>query len=285
MRFGLTIFATDRTMDVGELAIEAERHGFDSLWLPEHTHIPTSRVTPPPAGEDELPEEYSRTLDPLVALAFAAAATDHLRIGTGIMLPAQRDPIVTAKAIATLDQLSGGRVELGIGFGWNRDEMESHGVDYSTRRAHTREHMLAMQALWKDDIASFDGEFVSVPPSWSWPKPDEPIPVLLGGGAGPTLFSHIVEYCDGWIPIGGSGLAEAVPELRQRFEDAGRDPAALRIVPIGSIPNPGKLDHFHSLGIEECVLRIPGGTRDEVLPTVEEYAHLITEWRGATGPI
>lgn len=280
MEFGLTIFATDTTADITEVARLAEDLGFGSLWIPEHTHIPVSRVTPPPTGDDELPDEYKRTLDPLVALSFAAAATERLRIGTGIMLPAQRDPIVTAKAIATLDRLSGGRFELGIGFGWNRDEMESHGVEYRSRRARTREHVLAMKSLWSDEIASFEGGFVNVPPSWSWPKPGSPIPVLLGGGAGPKLFSHIVEYCDGWIPIGGSGLGEAVPLLRRRFEEAGRDPARLRIVPFGSLPTPGKLDHFRSLGVTECVLRVPGGGRDQVLAAVEDHARLIAEWRG-----
>lgn len=275
MRFGLTIFTTDKTMDIAELAGTAEDMGFDSLWIPEHTHIPVSRVTPPPTGEPELPEEYKRSLDPLVALSFAAAGTDRLRLGTGIMLPAQRDPIVTAKAIATLDRLSGGRFDMGIGFGWNRDEMESHGVDYTTRRERTREHVLAMQSLWKNDVASFDGNFTSLPPSWSWPKPLSRVPVLLGGGAGPKLFSHIVEYGDGWIPIGGSGLAESLPRLRRIFEEAGRDPADLRIVPFGSLPTPEKLDHFAEIGVTECVFRLPSSDRDEVLPVLDQYAAIL----------
>lgn len=281
MHLGVTVMATDRTMDITELAVVTEELGFDSLWLPEHTHIPTSRLTPAPTGGTELSEDYKRILDPLVGLSFAAASTSRLRIGTGIMLPAQRDPIVTAKAIATLAHLSGGRFDLGIGFGWNREEMESHGVDYSTRRAHTREHVLAMQNLWNDEIASFDGDFTTVQPSWSWPKPESPIPILLGGGAGPKLFSHIVEYCDGWIPIGGRGLGDAIPELRNQFEQAGRDPATLRIMPFGSLPDPGKLDHFRSLGVTECVFPLSSGDRDEILPLIEHYAAVVTEWRGS----
>lgn len=275
MRFGLTMFATDLSMDLVELAVEAEQRGFDSLWIPEHTHIPTSRRTAPPTGEDELAEEYKRSLDPLVALAFAAAATTNLRLGTGVMLPMQREPIVTAKAIATLQNMSGGRFEFGIGFGWNEDEMADHGVDYRTRRAHTREHVLAMQALWNNDVGSFDGEYVSIPPSWSWPKPEHKVPILIGGGAGPKLFTHIAEYGDGWIPIGGAGLTEAIPRFRQTVEDAGRDPAEMRVVPFGSMPSPGKLEHFASLGVDECVFRIPSASRDQVMSVLEEHSQLI----------
>ena len=276
MRYGITMFATDRSMDVVELARAAEARGFESLWLPEHTHIPTSRRTPPPTGDEVLAEEYKRTLDPLVALAACATATERLRLGTGILLPAQREPIVTAKAVATLDHLSGGRVDLGVGFGWNADELEHHGVAMPDRRDVTREHVRAMQALWRDDEASFAGDHVAFSPSWSWPKPTQRpgVPVLVGGGAGPKLFAHIAEYADGWIPIGGAGLTEAIPRLREVVADAGRDPAALRIVPFGSIPSPGKLDHFEAIGVTEVVLRIPSAPADEVLPRLDELAAL-----------
>ena len=163
MRFGVTIFATDQSMEVPELARAAEDRGFDSIWIPEHTHIPTSRRTPPPTGDAELAEEYKRSIDPLIALAVAASLTSTIRLGTGVMLPAQREPIVTAKAIATLQNLSGGRFDFGIGFGWNEDEMEDHGVDYRTRRAHSRDHMLAMQALWTDEVAVLRGRVRVVP--------------------------------------------------------------------------------------------------------------------------
>ncbi len=245
MRHGITIFATDQTMDIATLAREVEARGFDSLYLPEHTHIPISRLTPPPTGDAELPEEYRRTLDPFVALAAAAAVTERIRLGTGIALPAQREPIVTAKAVATLDHLSGGRAVLGVGFGWNQDELADHGVSMAERRDVAREVMLTMQALWTEEVASFDGDHVHLSPSWAWPKPVHGhLPVLLGGAPGPKLFAHIAEYGDGWMPVGGTGLSTAIPELRRVVSEAGRDPAALEIVPFGSIPDPGKLEHF-----------------------------------------
>lgn len=286
MRYGITMFATDLAIDVVELAREAEARGLQSLWLPEHTHIPVSRRTPPPTGDAELAEEYRRAMDPLVALAAAASATEQLRLGTGILLPAQREPIVTAKAVATLDHLSGGRAALGVGFGWNEDELAHHGVAMKDRRAVAREHVLAMQALWADDEASFHGEHVQLEPSWSWPKPKQlgadgrpRVPVLHGGAPGPKLFAHIAEYGDGWIPIGGAGLTEAIPRLRDLVAEAGRDPATLEIVPFGSIPDHGKLDHFESIGVTECVFRIPSAPRDVVLPILDRQAQLVAERR------
>ena len=278
MRFGVTIFATDQSMQVPQLAVAAVELGFDSVWIPEHTHIPTSRMTPPPTGDDVLAEEYKRSVDPLIALAAAASLTSTIRLGTGVMLPAQREPLVTAKAIATLQNLSGGRFDFGVGFGWNEDEMADHGVDYRTRRAHAREHMLAMQALWNDEVASFDGEYVSFPDTWSWPKPDHHVQVLVGGGAGPKMFAHIAEYADGWIPIGGAGLAESIPRFKDAVAAAGRDPESMRIVPFGSHPTAAKLEHFAEIGVTECVFRLPSAPADDVLPVLEEQARLIAEW-------
>jgi probable F420-dependent oxidoreductase len=283
MRYGITMFATDVSIDVVELAREAEARGFESLWLPEHTHIPVSRRTPPPTGDAVLAEEYKRCLDPIVALAAAATATQRLRLGTGILLAAQRDPIVTAKAVATLDHLSGGRAALGVGFGWNEDELEHHGVAMRDRRDVARERLLAMQALWSEDEASFDGAHVRFSPSWSWPKPVQVrasdgrryVPVLHGGAAGPKLFAHIAEYGDGWIPIGGAGLTDAIPRLQEAVADAGRDPSTLEIVPFGSIPEPGKLDHFERIGVTECVFRLPSAPRDVVLPLLDRQAELV----------
>jgi len=282
MRYGITMFATDVSIDVVELAREAEARGLQSLWLPEHTHIPVSRRTPPATGAAELDEEYKRCLDPLVALAAAASATTTIRLGTGILLAAQREPIVTAKAVATLDHLSSGRAALGVGFGWNEDELEHHGVAMGERRAVAREVVLAMQALWAADEASFEGEHVRFSPSWSWPKPVQHgtdgrrrVPVLHGGAAGPKLFAHIAEYGDGWIPIGGAGLTDAIPQLREAVAEAGRDPAGLEIVPFGSIPDPGKLDHFERIGVTECVFRLPSAPRDVVLPLLDEQAALV----------
>jgi probable F420-dependent oxidoreductase len=274
VQVGVTIFATDQSMSPVELAREAEERGFASLYVPEHTHIPVSRRTPPPTGDALLAEEYKRTLDPYVALAAAAAVTRRLRLGTGIALVAQHDPIALAKAIATLDHVSQGRFVLGIGYGWNVEEMASHGVEAKTRRARVRETMLAMQALWSSEVAEFRGEFVRFEPSWQWPKPvQRPRPrVLIGGAPGPTLVAHVAEYADGWIPIGGAGIRQALPELRRAFEARGRDPDSLEVVPLGVLPDPAKLDYYASLGVTEAVLRLPSAPRDRVLPLLDDYA-------------
>ena len=277
MKFGVTMFMTDQTIGPVALAREVEARGLHSLYVPEHTHIPTSRRTPAPTGDGELAEEYKRTLDPFVALAMAAAVTERLVVGTGICLVAQRDPIVTAKAVASLDRETAGRFVFGIGFGWNADEIEHHGVDMKRRRDVAREHVLAMKALWRDDVASFDGEFVHLSPSWSWPKPapGRP-PILIGGAPGPKLFAHVAEYADGWIPIGGAGVRAAVVDLERACEARGRDPRSLSIVPFGTVPDAGKLDYYASIGIEEVVLRLAGGSRDEVLPRLDRLAELVT---------
>jgi probable F420-dependent oxidoreductase len=277
LELGVTIFATDRSMSPVELAREAEARGFSSLFVPEHTHIPVSRRTPPPTGEAELAEEYKRILDPYVALAAAASLTSRIRLGTGIALVAQHDPVALAKQIATLDWISRGRVVLGIGFGWNREEMENHGIDVRRRRARVRETLLAMQALWAREVAEFQGEFVHFEPCWQWPKPlQQPRPpVLVGGAPGPTLFSHVAEYADGWIPIGGAGIKDALPELRRAMQERGRDPAALRIVPMGVLPDPAKLDYYAELGVSEAVLRLPSAPRDQVLPVLDDYAKFL----------
>jgi probable F420-dependent oxidoreductase len=274
LEIGLTMFATDRSMDLIALANEAEKRGFASLYLPEHTHIPTSRITPPPTGEPELAEEYRRTLDPFVALGAAAAVTSRIKLGTGICLVAQRDPIVLAKEVATLDLISNGRFVFGIGFGWNREEMAQHGVSFRERRDLVREKMLAMRALWTRERAGYLGERVRLEESWSWPKPVQRPhpPVLLGGAPGPTLFAHIAEYCDGWMPIGGAGIAASLPALRAALDARGRDPASVRIVPFGTEPSSGKLDYYASIGVREVVLRIPSASRDEVLSVLDAYA-------------
>jgi probable F420-dependent oxidoreductase len=275
MQFGVTMFMTDQTMGPVDLAREVEARGLHSLYVPEHTHIPVSRRTPPPTGDAELPEPYKRTLDPFVALGMAAAATERLVVGTGICLVAQRDPIITAKEVATLDQLSGGRFVLGVGFGWNEDEIATHGVAMRQRRDIAREHVLAMQALWRNEIAEFDGEYVHLAPSWAWPKPAHDVPVLIGGAPGPKMFQHIAEYADGWIPIGGAGVRAALPELAKACEARGRDPEELQIVPFGTVPDPGKLEYYESIGVTEIVLRLPSAGRDRVLPKLDEYARLV----------
>ena len=284
MRLGVTMFATDQSMAVPELAGVAEARGFTSLFIPEHTHIPVSRRTPPPTGDAELPEEYRRTVDPFVVLAAAAATTETIRLGTGICLVAQREPIVTAKAVATLDALSDGRFDFGIGYGWNREELADHGVEAAARRAVVRERVLAMQALWRDDVAGFDGTYVSFEPSWSWPKPVQPggPPVLIGGAPGPRLFAHVAEYADGWLPIGGAGIRAALPALTAACEEAGRDPASVRVVPFGTVPDEAKLEYYASLGMDEVVLRLPSAPRDVVLSVLDRYTPFVARAAGIT---
>ena len=217
MQIGLFYFPTDYGINIGELARAAEDRGYESLFLPEHTHIPTSRRTPFPGG-GELPRAYSHTHDPFVALSFAAAATKRLLLGTGICLVPQHDPIVTAKSVASLDDLSGGRFIFGIGGGWNVDEMENHGARYETRFKLMRERILAMKALWTEDEAAYHGQMVNFDPVWMYPKPRQKPhpPVLLGGSSDHTL-KRVVEFCDGWLPIARPGFdpKQAVHRLRQ----------------------------------------------------------------------
>ncbi|MEU2261209.1 LLM class F420-dependent oxidoreductase [Streptomyces sp. NPDC019645] len=276
MRISTTIFLTDETITPLRLARELEERGFAGLYLPEHTHIPVERTSPYPAGGD-LPPEYGRTLDPFVALGQAAAVTTTLGLGTGITLLAQHDPIALAKQIATLDHLSGGRFTLGVGFGWNREEAADHGVEWSTRRELSRDRMHLMRALWAAEPTAYDGDFGSVRASYAYPKPASgPAPrTLVGGAAGPKLFAHIADYADGWLPIGGRGLTESVPVLRDTWEQAGRDPGTLQIVPYAVLPSAGKLAHYAELGCEEVVLQLPPAGEGEVLRVLDEYGKYV----------
>lgn len=285
MQIGITCFLTDRDMAPADLARSAEERGFGSLYLPEHTHLPVRADAPPSLVEGVRAEDYKRSLDPFVALATAASVTTNLLLGTGVVLVAQHDPIVLAKQVATLDHLSGGRVVLGIGFGWNREEAADHGVKFSDRRAVAREHVLCMQALWRDDPAEFHGEYVDLDPCWSHPKPVQRpgVPVLLGGAATPGNFAAIAEYGCGWMPIGGSGVSDAMPLLRMAFETAGRDPELARVVPFGTIPTEAKLDHFADLGVDEVVLRIPSGSRSEILTVLDAHAVHVTRFVESDG--
>jgi probable F420-dependent oxidoreductase len=280
MRLGLTIFLTDRVLSPVRLAVEAEARGFHSLYFPEHTHIPVARNTPHPSQGRDFDESYRRTLDPYIAVAAAASVTERILLGTGVSVIAQHDPITLAKEIATLDLLSGGRFVLGIGYGWNRDEIADHGVDPGQRRGLVREHMLAMTELWTKEEATFDGRHVAFPPSWAYPKPiQQPRPrTLIGGRGTPALFAHIAEFADGWMPLGGSGMREALPLLQKAFSDAGRDPATAEVVPYGTSPTPGKLDYYRSLGITEVVAELPGAGPDEVLPALDDLAETYSDY-------
>lgn len=273
MFLGVFMIPTDLAMRPDDLAREVEDRGFESLFVSEHTHIPVSRRTPYPPGRG-LPDQYRRMLDPFVALSAASTVTTRLKLGTGICLVAQHDTITLAKQVASLDHLSGGRLVFGIGYGWNIEEMANHGVDPRCRRSLVREKMLGMQRLWSEEEASYEGEFVRFDPSWMWPKPvQQPRPpVLLGGAAGSTLFRHVAEFADGWMPAGGSGLPASLARLRQAFEEADRDPASLRVTVFGSIPDRGKIEHYASLGVERMVLPLPSAGAATALRVLDRYA-------------
>jgi probable F420-dependent oxidoreductase len=276
MRTGVFYFPTEYGIETGELARALEERGFDSLFLCEHTHIPVSRRTPFPAG-GELPKRYKHTHDPFVALAFAAAATRTLLIGTGVCLVPQRDPIITAKSVASLDRLSGGRFLFGVGGGWNEEEMENHGARYPTRFRLMEERIRAMQALWTEEEASFHGEFVDFDPVWCYPKPVQRPhpPVLLGGETDHTL-RRVAAFCQGWFPRAGADFDPklARERLRRVAEGAGRDPASLSITVFRAPPEGGKLAAYREAGIERVLLEVPDLDRDGILRRLDELAPL-----------
>jgi probable F420-dependent oxidoreductase len=277
MHLGVCMFATDYAIDVPELAREAEARGFESLWVPEHTHIPVSRRTPFP-GSGPLPKEYSHTHDPFVALTAAAAVTSRLKVGTGICLVIERDPIVTAKCVASLDLLSGGRLLFGIGAGWNAEEMENHGTAFKTRFALMREQVLAMKEIWTRDEAAFHGEFVRFDPIWSWPKPAQKPhpPVLLGGESGHTL-QRVVDFCEGWFPRAraADAILPGLADLRARAEKAGRDPKTISTSVFGAPGDRALLDRWAAAGIERAILRLPAAERSTVLPLLDDWMKLL----------
>ncbi|HEX4126972.1 MAG TPA: LLM class F420-dependent oxidoreductase [Acidimicrobiales bacterium] len=277
MRLGITAALTDGDLAPAVLAAAVEELGFDSLYLPEHTHLPVEEDTPPALVGGVRLDDYKRCLDPLVALATAASVTTRIGLGTGILLAAQHEPILLAKQVATLDHLSGGRVTLGVGYGWNRTEAEDHGVDWARRHDVVREHLQAVEAIWSHDQAEYHGTFVDFGPTWSWPKPvQQPrVRTLVGGGANDAVLTAVVESADGWIPIGGAGLAAAIPRLHALAEAAGRDPADLAVVPFGTIADQGKLAHYAGLGIDEVVLRIRAGDEATVRSELESLAPLV----------
>jgi probable F420-dependent oxidoreductase len=277
MHIGVCIFATDYAIRIDELAREAEARGFESLFVPEHTHIPVSRRTPFPSGEP-LPKEYSHTFDPFVSLMAAAAATKRIRIGTGICLIIERDTITTAKEVASLDLLSGGRFEFGIGAGWNAEEMEDHGTVYKTRFKRLAEQVRAMKEIWTKDEAEFHGEHVKFDKMWSWPKPAQKPhpPVLLGGESGHTL-QRVVDFCDGWFPRGRAAdvILPALKDLRERAAKAERDMKTISTSVFGAKPDAGMLETYAQAGITRAILRLPPEGRDTVLPLLDQWAKLI----------
>jgi len=276
MEVGVLIFATDYTIRTDELAIALEERGFDALFLPEHTHIPASRISPWPGGAD-LPKDYWHTHDPFVALAYAAAVTKKLKLGTGICLLAQREAIVTAKSVASLDMMSNGRFIFGIGGGWNVEEMNDHGVEYKTRFAQMREQVLAMKALWTEEDAAFHGDFVNFDASWAYPKPVQKphAPVILGGETDYTL-RRVVDYCDGWLPRARNGFDAAanMARLKKFADEAGRDVSELSVSVFGAPADAGVLAGYAEAGINRALLTLPSAPRDEIMGLLDKYAPL-----------
>ena len=269
------MFPSDTAIRPDDLAREVEVRGFDSLWFPEHSHIPASRVTPwgGQEGAPPLPDHYWRSHDAFVALSFAAAVTTTLRLGTGVSLVAQRDPIWTAKEVASLDALSGGRLIFGIGYGWNKEEMAGHGVEYTRRRALLREKVLLMKALWTEDQAAFDGELLELEPSWAWPKPAQTPhpPIILGADVGPKTIAHMVEFSDGWMPLANRmEIVGEVARVRQAVADAGRDPASFQIIAYGA--RVGDIDTLTEAGVDHTIFNLRPLPASETIPHLDRLA-------------
>ena len=275
MKFGVQMFPTDYAIQAPELAKTCEDLGFESLFFPEHTHIPTSRRTPWPGGAP-LPMEYSHTLDPFVAAGAAFAVTKTLKVGTGICLVIQRDPIILAKEVASADFLSGGRFLFGIGGGWNEDEMENHGTKPSLRWKILRERILAMKEIWTKDEAEYHGQFVDFDPIWSWPKPvTKPHPPILVGGAGPRTLDRVIEFGDGWMPIGGrSGatLGKMIEELQQKAKEAGRGTIPVSV--FGVPPSKEVIESYAAMGVERCLFGLRAEAAGKAIPALKHYAEV-----------
>jgi probable F420-dependent oxidoreductase len=267
MHFGIVLFTSDRGITPAQAALAAEERGFDTFWVPEHTHIPVRRDAPHPGTADgSLPDErYLRTLDPWVSLATAAVVTTRIELATAVALPVEHDPISLAKTIATLDHLSGGRVTLGAGFGWNTDELTDHGVPPAKRRTVLREYVEAMRALWTQEQAEYAGEFVSFGASWAWPKPLQPhIPTLIGAGGTDKTFEWIARSADGWVTTPqDSGIVDRVTRLREVWTAGGRE-GEPRVVALDGKPDPHRLDEWRGGGVTDVVYGLPERSLDEI---------------------
>mgnify|MGYP000223984791 FL=1 len=280
MDYGAMMFSTDYSIRPDDLARLLEDRGFESMWVPEHSHIPAERSSPWPGGGD-LPQDYWHTYDPFVALTAAAAVTTDLKLGTGICLVIERDPIMLAKEVASVDRLSGGRFIFGIGGGWNREEMANHGTRFRSRWRLLRERILAMKEIWTQEEAEFHGEFVNFDKMWAYPKPvQRPHPPILMGGDGATTFDRVVEFCDGWMPISGrssegTSLQEKIVLLRRQAEEAGRDPASINITTFGARPEPDAIARLKAAGVDRAIFGLPSTERDTVVPIIDECAKLI----------
>ncbi|HEU4430022.1 MAG TPA: LLM class F420-dependent oxidoreductase [Myxococcota bacterium] len=275
MHYGLTMFPTDYSIQPAELAREAEARGFESLWFPEHTHIPVERKSPWPGGP-ELPKMYYDVYEPFVALAAAAAATTRIKLATGICLVVQRDPLQTAKSVATLDRVSNGRFLFGIGAGWNAEEMANHGTAFKTRLSLMRERVLAMKELWTKSKPEFHGKFVEFAPVMTWPKPlQKPHPPIHVGGGFPKAVERAIDYGDGWMPIfGRDEIVERIPEVRERVRAAGRDPEKFEISIFAAPPQADLLARARDAAVTRCVFGLPPAKQEDVLPLLDRYAEL-----------
>src|SRR5258706_3204245 len=274
MEFGVAMFPTDYAIRVDDLARACEERGFESIWFPEHTHIPASRLSAWPGGSS-LPKEYWHTVDLFVAMATAAAVTKTLKIASGICLLVERDPITTAKEVASIDHLSGGRVIFGIGGGWNAEEMGHHGTPFKERWKILRERVAAMKKIWTEDEAAYDGTYVRFDPIWSWPKPvQRPHPPVVLGAHGPLAIKRVVDYCDGWIPIGvrAGDLKAGLEELGRLAREKGRDVRTISISVSGVPGAPDVLRQLRDLGVTRAIFALPPKGRDDVLPLLDRYA-------------
>jgi probable F420-dependent oxidoreductase len=280
MDIGITMFATDYAMRPDDLAAACEERGFESIWFPEHTHIPASRLSPWPGGA-ELPKEYWHTHDLFVALMAAAGATKKIKIGSGICLVIERDPIVLAKEVATVDQLSNGRLLFGIGAGWNVEEMENHGMPFNRRWKVLRERIEAMKEIWTKEEAEYHGEFVNFDPIWSYPKPlQKPHPPIILGTLSAKGLNRVAQYCDGWIPVGAriEDVPAAIKDLHARAEQAGRKPSDVPVSIFSAPDDEAVLGQYQDMGIERAVLSVPSKDADVILPLLDKYAAHVTKF-------
>jgi probable F420-dependent oxidoreductase len=282
--FGAAMFFTDYSMRPDELGKALEQRGFESVWAPEHSHIPLTRKTPFPGGGD-LPKKYYDAMDPFVTLTAAAMATTKLKVGTGICLVTQRDPIQTAKLVASIDQVSNGRFLFGIGNGWNQDEIENHGVAFASRHKVARERVEAMKAIWTQPKAEYHGEFVNFGPMMAWPKPvQKPHPPVIVGGAFPYSARRAIRYGEGWIPQAARGtyteIADMIPEFRKMASEAGRDPASIAITVWSPKRDADLMKRYQDLGVSRIVFSVESEKAETILPILDELSALIRRVNG-----
>jgi probable F420-dependent oxidoreductase len=281
MDFGASMFFTDYSMAPGDLARALAERGFESVWAPEHSHIPLSRATPFPGG-GEIPKQYYDVMDPFVSLTMAAAATTRLKLGTGVCLVIQRDPIQTAKLVASIDQVSGGRFLFGVGGGWNAEEIADHGVEFKTRFKLMRERIEAMKEIWTKTKPEYHGELVDFPPMMTWPKPvQKPHPPVIVGGAWPHSARRAVRYGDGWVPNASRpqypDVTDFLPQFREMAQEAGRDPASVPVTVFGVTEDLDRLKRYRDQGIARGIVTLPAAKEDQVLPILDRWAALIRQ--------